>query len=164
MNVSKLHKYDVFLSYAHQDRDLVADMKRLLEHKGFVSYFPDEDKRQRNRPAKIFDAMFDSFVCLLVMASDKHAPWWDERIPDAIRERVATSRGEFRVLSVLLDAQSHKYAGNLNLPFVTEDLVVGEDSLNDEDTLHELILLIRGARRQPKSFADPALRAWAKSH
>jgi nucleoside-diphosphate-sugar epimerase len=171
--MSKMKKYDVFLSYAHEDRNSAGSISRLLQETGFVSSFVDLDSSQPSSQERIFQAVDNSFVCVLLIGRDKQAPWWQECIGNAIGEKVARSRGEFRVLSVVLnvvldklDAPDHltpPFAWDyLTVPFVSEDTVYWEDSLNEGGKLHELILLIRGARRHPKFFADPELRAWTK--
>lgn len=169
--MSKMKKYDVFLSYAHEDRNSAESISRLLQETGFVSSFIDLDSSQQSSQEWIFQAIDNSSVCVLLIGRDKQAPWWQECIGDAIGEKVARSRGEFRVVSVVLnlvldklDAWDHLTVpfawDHLTEPFVSEDTMYWEDSLNEGGKLHELILLIRGARRYPKFFADPALRAW----
>src|SRR5215213_1176151 len=161
--MSKMKKYDVFLSYAHEDRNTAESISRLLQETGFFSSFDDLDNSQSSLE-RIFEAINNSFVCVLLIGRDKHAPWWQESIGDALNEKVARSRGDFRVVAVVLNAVSDKLDAwdHLTVPSLVENPMYWDDSLNDGGKLHELILLIRGARRYPKFFADHELREWTK--
>ncbi len=151
--MSEIPKFDVFISYAHDDRDHAEGLHRLLEAKGFVSSFEDCNSSYWNSREEIFEAVYSSAVCLLVIGARKNSPWWDDYIGEAIDKRVSTSHGEFRVVSVLFSSAPRQFLDRWNaqadLPFESEGIVYYPDSIDDTEKLHELILLIRGVERRP---------------
>ncbi len=132
-------KYDVFISYSNEDRAWAQLVHHSLTRRGFVSSFDDCDSLNENFRDKIFEALYDSAVCVLIIGSRKHSPWCDDDIGEAIDERVSNSHGEYRVV------RTHY-----------------PDVIDDPEKLRELIRLIRGADRQPSLLANPKTREWAR--
>jgi hypothetical protein len=161
MNMTEMHKYDIFFSYSWEDRDLAARLSRLLATKGFASSFSEND--YWSSEASILKTFYDSAVCLVLIGPKRRSPWWHDCISSAIDKRMTSSHGEFRVVSVLF-AASHKVSvpEYFFRPFRAEEMIHCDESLTDPDQLHELILLIRGARKQPKFLASSELREWAR--
>jgi RNA polymerase sigma factor (sigma-70 family) len=161
--VSEIPKYNFFISYANEDRALAQRLHQLLAGKGFVSSFEDFDSSSKNSRNKIFKAVYDSAVCVLIIGSRKQSPWWDDQICKAIKERVSTSHGEYRVVSILLSTPQHLHdlSFQIDWGFQSGGRIHYSDVIDDPEKLHELIRLIRGADRQSSLLANGETREWA---
>jgi hypothetical protein len=163
--MSEIPNYDIFMSYANEDRALAQRLDELLAVKGFVSSFEDFDNSNKNSRDKIFEAVFDSAVCVLIIGSGKQSPWWDNHICEAIKERVSTSHGEYRVVSILLSSTPQQHLHDLTFQidwgFQSEGRIHYTDVIDDAEKWHELIRLIRGADRPHSLLAKGETRTWA---
>jgi len=162
--MSGIPKYNFFISYANEDRTLAQRLHQLLAGRGFVSSFDDFDSSRKNSRNKIFKAVYDSAVCVLIIGSRKQSPWWDDQICKAIKQRVSTSHGEYRVVSILLSTPRqhlHDLSFQIDWGFQSEGRIHYSDVIDDAEKLHELIRLIRGADRQPSLLANSETREWA---
>jgi RNA polymerase sigma factor (sigma-70 family) len=161
----EIPKFDVFMSYANENRALAQMFHRLLVGKGFISSFEDFDSSNKNSRDKIFKAIRDSAVCVLIIGPRKQSPWWDDHICEAIGERVSSSHGEYRVVSILFSSTPQRYFHDLSFQtgwgFQSEGSIYYSDVTDDAEKVHELIRLIRGADRQPSLLANPETRKWA---
>jgi hypothetical protein len=152
-----LFKHDVFIAGAYIDHDYGTRISNLLRQVDFFPYLymqrnaPGERRRQQ-----VVKAFERSASCALLFGPDTQSPFADECLRSAIRDRVDRTRGEFRVIPILLPGASEwlksKHFINEMCGFKTKRPVRFEEGGNEKEALHQLILAIRGI--DPKQLAD----------
>src|SRR5205085_2709045 len=85
--------------------------------------------------------------CALLFGPDAQSPFADECLRSAIRDRIERTHGEFRVIPVLLPGASEcltKSLVNEMCGFETKGPVFFREGRDEKESLHQLILAIRG--------------------
>jgi hypothetical protein len=162
--IEALSRYDVFISYgAYSDHG--SRIARRLRKAAFSTYLwvrhGTHDEREKRRALNAFER---SASCALLFGPDARSPLADEWLRSAIRDRVARTRGEYRVIPVLLPSASKRLTQSLideMCGFKTKWAVLFQEGNGEKESLHQLILAIRGV--EPGQSTDWQ-RGWFREY
>src|SRR5439155_393679 len=93
----------IFLSYDPRDAAVVEELAIRMRDAGVQPWF-DQWNMAPGAPLQqaLDEALNQSSACAVFMGAGGQSPWQNEQVRIAIDQRVRSSRGEFRVIPVLL--------------------------------------------------------------
>lgn len=162
--MTKIYKYDVFISHSNEDADLAQNLAAKLRQLEFHVWSERKEKNQQSQKAAA--AMEDSAVCILLFGPGLSSPWKDEYVWSAITDRIQRTSGIFRVIPVLLTSilrlPGEIIAVSKGRPLSQhyKDTVVRfESGLEDDRAIRQLVLRIRGIDSTKQTiWSHPFLR------
>jgi hypothetical protein len=152
-----LSRHDVFITGARIDSNYGTRISDLLRKADFSTYLCVQRGTPGVRRAqRAINAFEHSASCALLFGPGAQSPFADECLRSAIRDRVERTRGEFRVIPVLMPGASEwlksRHFINEICGFKTKRPIRFEEGGNEKESLHRLILAIRGV--DPKQSTD----------
>lgn len=150
--MSRGKQYDVFISYSRDDKKHAEDLSKRLDDLGFAAWFDRSNLAVgKDWENEIEIALDLSSVCVVLLGSSGNSPWANETSWAAIDSRLKRSHGDFRFIPVLLPGTQFEDSDSLPIlrnewliPWMQTAFIRFEDSLNEDDKMHQLILRIRG--------------------
>ena len=138
-------RFGVFLSHNPADQPLVEELAHRLVDAGIQPWFdkwhlPPGTAWQE----ALEDALNQSSACAVFVGPGGSASWQNEQVRTAIDRRVRQSRGEFRVIPVLLPGAKREERSKLPVFLVATTWVEFSNSLDDDPTFYRLLCGIRG--------------------
>ena len=142
--------YQVFLSHDSSDKPLVEQLARRLVRSGIEPWL-DKWNLIPGQPWQeaIEDALEVCVSCAVFIGSNGTSPWQNEEMRAAIDRRVHDSRGEFRVIPVLLPGANRGERSRLPSFLAATTWVEFHESLEEEEPFHRLLCGIRGVEPGP---------------
>ncbi len=142
--------FDVFLSHNSADKPSVEELARRLVKEGIQPWLdkwnliPGEPWQQA-----IEESLNRCDTCAIFIGPGGTGAWQNEEMRAAIDRRVRESKGQFRVIPVLLPGAERDERSRLPTFLVATTWVEFRNTLGDEDAFHRLISGIRGVEPGP---------------
>ena len=141
--------YDIYVSFGARDRKLVRPIVERLRKDG-VRFYYDEwhllpGQNWRDEAQKALDA---SPACV-VFIGDELGTWQTQEVLGFVSERLAKSRGRFRVIPALLAGSEHS-----RLPEFLRDITSVDFNGDQDEAFGHLLDAIRGVASSPAPSAD----------
>lgn len=154
--MTKIYKYDVFISHSTDDQDFAHHLAERLRRLDFHVWGGRKAKNQVSK--QIATAMEESAVCVLLFGPSGKSPWPDEYVWSAISNRIERTYGRFRVIPILLPrlvSADREMVAVWKQPWAsrrqTGTFIRFENDMLDDEAIHQLVLKIRGADRVEES-------------
>jgi hypothetical protein len=101
--MSNIYTYDVFISYAHEDKNYARLLSRKLQELDFLAWSDAPEINEEDFfEEKIREVLNSSAVCVLLIGVAGQSPWVSDSVWTAIHSRLERTHGAFRVIPVIL--------------------------------------------------------------
>ena len=149
--MSETYLYDVFISYAHEDKAYARRLADKLSALDFFTWMADPEVGDEELlTERIEEALDNSAACLLLFGPSGKSPWRNESILWAMDERAEQSDGGFRLIPVsllggsVLPPPSLRRVKSLRRLERPGAFVKFEKTLDEDEATKKLITMIRG--------------------
>ncbi len=141
--------YDVYLSFRSRDRGLVRPIAERLRQVGVRFYFDEQDLQPgRNWQNDLQKALDASPACVVFVGEDLGV-WQAQEVIGTVSQRLAASRGRFRVIPAILPGSSPA-----RLPEFLRDIAPVDFNVDPDGAFDRLLNGIRGVAPSPVPSAD----------
>jgi hypothetical protein len=138
-------RFGVFLSYHPADAPVVEELAARMRDAGVQPWFDKWNMAPGTSWQQALDpALHQSSACAVFMGPGGQAPWQNEQVRMAIDQRVRGSRGEFRVIPVLLPGARRELRSKLPTFLVSTTWVEFADSLDNDHVFYRFLCGVRG--------------------
>lgn len=138
-------RFGVFLSYHPGDAPVVEELAMRMRDAGVQPWFDKWNMAAGTSwHQALGEAMSQSSACAVFMGPGGQLPWQNEQVRMAIEERVRGSRGEFRVIPVLLPGARRERRSKLPAFLVSTTWVEFADSLDNDNAFYRFLCGVRG--------------------
>ncbi len=138
-------KYHVFLSHSSPDKPLVEELAVRLRLEGIEPWLDKWNlvPGEAWQPA-IEQALNECATCAVAIGAGGFGAWQNEEMRVAIDRKVASGKGQFRVIPILLPGVDRPERGKLPEFLVATTWVEFRRSLDDAEAFRRLVCGIRG--------------------
>ena len=143
-------KFKVFLSHNNTDKTAVEELAKRLVDEGIEPWLdkwniiPGEPWHEA-----LEEALNSCDSCVVFIGPSGIGPWQNEEMRAAIDRRVGESKGNFRVIPVLLPSAEREERSRLPSLLVASTWVEFKHTLEDQDAFHRLVCGIKGIEPGP---------------